>query len=175
MLFAVSQWENVTMRLCLMLLLLLVLLMLMPDVLRQQQQLKGGRLIICTFCCKDLLSFYADKRFTHIKSGVNFISIFKLKSVSGLLFLSQLCRCVLCLWTWMWMWMWSECRYSCECVAYSDTLGMQWNEVISVADLVIYHYSLMMPACDTIFIVLLPVWVMATIWHWHSCINQLTK
>lgn len=51
------------------------------------------------------------------------------------------------------------------------TEAMQWNEVISVADLVIYHYFLMTPAC-VIQYLLRPLWVMATMWHWHSCINQ---
>lgn len=73
MLFAASQWKEMSthththillsMRLCLELLLLLLLLLLL---MLRQMFCRRGRLIICTFCCKDLLSFYADKRYTHI-------------------------------------------------------------------------------------------------------------
>lgn len=147
-----------SMRLCLELLLLLLLLLLL---MLRQMFCRRGRLIICTFCCKDLLSFYADKRYTHIlKRGLA-------SSTDGILYLSQLFLLLLL----------SVYGYECESVAEREreretvTEAMQWNEVISVADLVIYHYFLMTPAC-VIQYLLRPLWVMATMWHWHSCINQ---
>lgn len=117
-----------------------------PVVVLRQMFCRRGRLIICTFCCKDLLSFYADKRFTHISkrefaenhprvSGSrHFVSVF----VSVVSFVCVLVR--MCI-----MLMDMNVKLSHR---GRHTLGQcnERNEVISVADLVIYHYFLMMPA-----------------------------
>lgn len=67
----------------------------------RQMFCRRGRLIICTFCCKDLLSFYADKRYTHIlKRGLA-------SSTDGILYVSQLFLLLLL----------SVYGYECESVA----------------------------------------------------------
>lgn len=160
----------------------LLLLLLMPDVLSQSLAWWMGCLIICTFCCKDLLSFHADKRFTHIKgSGVTskcarFIPTIRFVDTdclpACLLVSFPSCFLALCI---MFMDMNANVSHLEQETESASVSGMQWNEVISLADLVIYHYISLW--CHMIhyllLLLLLASWVMAAIWHWHRCINQL--